>query len=68
MKVHVRLEREDEVVTVELSEHATIEDLLKKLGLYADMYVPVINNKVVPIDLKLAPNAHIRLIKVISGG
>lgn len=66
MKVKVEIQGKKKVVA--LVDGAKVEDVIRALGLHPDMYVPIVNNKVVPVDYEITNDTKIKLLKVISGG
>jgi len=57
-----------EVKEASLEPGATVEDLLKSLGLYIDAYIVTMSSRPVPITRRLEEGDEFKLIKVASGG
>ena len=53
---------------VELDHGATVETLIRGLGLLPDAWIAVQDGEPVPIDHVLSDGDDIRLISVVSGG
>jgi sulfur carrier protein ThiS len=57
-----------ETHTVELEDGATVERLMRSLGLLPDGWIAVLDGEPVPIDHALEDGDDLRLISVVSGG
>ena len=67
IKVHL-LPTRMETKTIELEDGATVESLVRKLGLFPDAWIAVRGKYPVPLDERLRPDDEIDLIAVVSGG
>ncbi|QLH75763.1 MAG: hypothetical protein HPY73_09130 [Methanomassiliicoccales archaeon] len=56
------------VTTYELADGSTVEDLLRKMGLYPDAHIVLRGKVPVPITERLVDSEELRVIKVASGG
>ena len=57
-----------ETRVVELDQGATVEALIRGLGLLPDAWIAVQGEEPVPIDHVLSDGDDVRLISVVSGG
>ncbi|MCX6651839.1 MAG: MoaD/ThiS family protein [Methanomassiliicoccales archaeon] len=64
----VRIQKGEETKPVQLSEGATIEDLLRQLGLFPDAHIVMIGARPVPLTYVLVEGDLLRILKVASGG
>lgn len=68
MKISVILSRTNQKKTIDIEEHTSIQEVLKKLLIKSDTCLTLLNNKPVPIDTELEKDQIITLIEVTSGG
>ncbi len=68
MKISVILSRTNQKKTIDIDEHTSIQEVLKKLLIKSDTCLTLLNNKPVPIDTELEKDQTITLIEVTSGG
>jgi len=68
VKISVILSRTNQKKTIDIEEHTSIQDVLKKLLIKSDTCLTLLNNKPVPIDTELEKDQIITLIEVTSGG
>ena len=66
--ISVILPRTNQEKTMEVKEHASIQDVLTKLSINADTCLTIIENTPVPIDTILQKGQRITLVEVTSGG
>ncbi len=68
MQITVKLLRTNDIKTVNIKNHATVIDLLRKLDIKPDTVIVTTKNQPIPIDEKLNENQEITIIQVSSGG
>jgi len=68
VKISVILSRTNQKKTIDIDEHTSIQEVLKKLLIKSDTCLTLLNNKPVPIDTELEKDQTITLIEVTSGG
>ncbi len=69
MNVTVRLlPTKKETRIVDLEDGATVENLIRELGLFPDAWIAVRDRSPIPLDELLRANDKIDLIAVVSGG
>ena len=68
MQITVKLLRTNDIETVNIKNHATVIDLLRKLDIKPDTVIATTENQPIPIDEKLYENQEITIIQVSSGG
>jgi sulfur carrier protein ThiS len=68
VKISVILSRTNQKKTIDIEEHTSIQEVLKKLLIKSDTCLTLLNNKPVPIDTELEKDQTITLIEVTSGG
>ena len=57
-----------EAKVVELDGGATVESVIRKVGLLPDGWIAVLDGEPVPIDHTLEEDCELRLVSVVSGG
>jgi len=57
-----------ETKTVQLGERATVEHMIRELGLLPDTWIAVRGNEPLPLDAPLEDDDDVNLISVVSGG
>jgi sulfur carrier protein ThiS len=67
VKIHI-LPREKDAKVLVLPEGATVETVVRKLGLYPDAWIAVRGDTPVPLDDVLREGDEVKLIAVVSGG
>ena len=68
MKVIVFYDRENKEKTVEISDNATVRDLLAKMNINPVTVIASRNTNIIPEDEKIKDKDTIKLFSVISGG
>lgn len=65
--MQIELEMRGKTQRMELNDDATGEDLLKKLNLFPDGVIIIVDGKPIPYKEKIRGN-RVRIIRVASGG
>ena len=68
MKVTVFYDRENKEKTVEVSNNATVKDLLAEMNINPVTVIASRNSNIIPEDEKIKDKDSIKLFSVISGG
>ena len=68
MQITVKLLRTNDIKIVNIKNHATVIDLLRKLDIKPDTVIVTTENQPIPIDEKLYEDQEITIIQVSSGG
>jgi len=69
MKVIVRLlPTKKETRELDLEEGASVEEAIRRLGLYPDAWIAVRGDEPLPLDEELRDGDDIKLVSVVSGG
>ena len=68
MKITVKLLRTNDIKIVDIKNHATVIDLLRKIDIKPDTVIVTTDDQPVPIDEKLEDKQEITIIQVSSGG